>query len=419
MARVLVIEDSELFGAVVARRIREALGLEVAWAKTFASAREQVEVAGPGAFGYALVDINLPDSQGMEVVDYVIEAGIPPIIFTGDCSDETRDLIWSRKVVDYVLKEGGHNIDYLVYLLRRLESNRGVKVLLVDDSSLYRNQLGGLLRNQNFTVIECASARGALEALALEPDVKLVLADYHMADMTGFELVKEIRKSYGKDQISVVGMSYRGDNVLSSRFLKSGANDFIDKSFTSEQIMCRINQDIETLELIDGLRQAAVRDYLTRLYNRRHFYQSGEVLVANARRRNAPVMVAMVDIDNFKQINDRYGHAAGDAVICHVASLLDQRFRRGDIVARFGGEEFCVLAADVDPDHMFSVMDEIRAHISGEPVRFEEERIPVTVSIGVYVASDSTLQGAVDRSDVLLYKAKQAGRNRVALEKQV
>ena len=410
--RMLVVEDSPVLGAIITKRLTKGLDVALQWVTSFAEARVQVEQAAE-PFDYVLVDLNLPDASGMEVVDFFIGSGIPPIVFTGDCSNSTRELIWSRKIVDYIIKDSGHSIGYLVYLLRRLEANRGVKLLLVDDSMLFRRHLGGQLRSQNFEVIEVESGQSALDTLERVEGIRLVLTDYHMEGMNGFELTMAIRKRYPEEQLSIVGMSFHGDHVLSAQFLKSGASDFIDKSFTAEQLFCRINKELDTLDLIGRLREAAIHDHLTGLFNRRHFFEAGETLLLGARRRKAPAMVAMLDIDHFKRINDTHGHSAGDAVIRGVADALQARFRKSDIVTRFGGEEFCVLATDADPAHMGQVLDLVRGQICAEPFTVDGVAIPVSVSAGMATGSDLSLQEMVNLADVRLYQAKQSGRNRV------
>ncbi len=415
MAHLVIVEDSPVLGMIVTKRLKDATDLELTWVKSYTALRDFLDTT-EATIDYALVDLNLPDVDGMEMIDYVIEKGIGTVVFTGDCTDDTRDVIWSRKVVDYVLKEGGYNVDYLVYLFHRLEANRSVRIILVDDSSLYRQKLAGTLRTQNFIVETCASGQEALETLEKFPDTKLVLTDYTMAGMDGFELVNRIRKDHPKDTLAVVGMSYRGDNRLSARFLKCGASDFLDKSFTTEQFYCRINQNIDTIELVQNLREASVKDYLTGLYNRRYLYECGETLVRGAYRRAARVMLAMIDIDRFKHINDTFGHASGDEVISFVAKQLNERFRGSDIVARFGGEEFCILACDVDPESIVLALEEIRMKIASTPVTVEMQNISVTVSIGLKISTEVSLQEMIEEADNRLYQAKDRGRNQIVSE---
>lgn len=166
MPSILMVEDSALLGSVVSNRLQQEFRATTVWVTTFEEAVE-VLVDGGQQFDYAIVDLNLPDVQGMEIVDLVIGHGITAIIFTADCSDNTRDQLWQRKVADYVLEEGGHNIDYLFYLIKRLEANRGVKAVLMDDSSLYRKQISGLLRTQNLTVLDALREQISQTAFAI------------------------------------------------------------------------------------------------------------------------------------------------------------------------------------------------------------------------------------------------------------
>lgn len=412
MVTLLMVEDSPLLGSIASSRLQQEMEIALVWVTTYAEAEEVVKEGGQ-RFDYAIVDLNLPDVSGMKIVDLMIDQHITPIVFTSDCSDDTRDQLWQRNVADYVLKEGSHNVDYLAYIIKRLEANKGVGVLLVDDSAVYRAQFSRRLRTQNLTVIECETGAVALEALKANKHVKIVLTDYHMEGMDGFELVKAIRRSHRKDEIAIIGMSYRGDDLLAARFLKTGANDFLDKSCTTEQLFCRVNQNIDTVEMLQELREASVRDHLTGLYNRRYFYESGEKLLESVQRRKQAVAVAAVDIDHFKSVNDRYGHAAGDDVIRFVASQLKRRFRKSDIVARLGGEEFGILATDVDTSAMTKIMDDVRAQIGKSPLCVDRQEIYITVSIGLAVEKHGKLAAILEAADDRLYRAKNEGRDRV------
>jgi len=163
------------------------------------------------------------------------------------------------------------------------------------------------------------------------------------------------------------------------------------------------------------VRDMAERDYLTRVYNRRYFFSAGNQLHALLTRRGQPVTVAMLDIDHFKNVNDTLGHEAGDAVLRQMAQLLASRFRTSDIVARLGGEEFCVLASDIAADQAVLLFEDLRKVFESTPVRFGEDVVTYTVSIGLCCELGLSLDGMLREADRMLYRSKSAGRNRVTL----
>ena len=169
------------------------------------------------------------------------------------------------------------------------------------------------------------------------------------------------------------------------------------------------------LEHIAQVRYMAERDFLTRAYNRRYFFSAGAQLHALLTRRSQPFTVTMIDIDNFKVVNDTLGHEAGDAVLKQMAQLLADRFRASDIVARIGGEEFCVLVPDLTRDQAQLLFEDLRATFESTPVLFDGAPISYTVSIGLCSKLGLTLDEMLREADRMLYRSKSAGRNCVSL----
>jgi diguanylate cyclase (GGDEF)-like protein len=173
-------------------------------------------------------------------------------------------------------------------------------------------------------------------------------------------------------------------------------------------------------DLAARLRRLAARDSLTSVHNRRGFREAAERTIAIARRQRVPVTVAVADIDHFKVVNDRFGHAAGDHALVHVAQTLCDGIRSGDLVGRVGGEEFVLLLVDSGATATGEVMERIREQIA---LGFDEngKTVPLTVSFGIAEVSPgdaglrATLAEALDRADRALYQSKLDGRNRVTL----
>lgn len=162
-------------------------------------------------------------------------------------------------------------------------------------------------------------------------------------------------------------------------------------------------------------RNAALRDYLTGLSNRRAFFEAAEIELERRRRAPRPTSMIMIDADHFKAVNDRYGHAGGDAVLRHLAAALNLTFRDVDIVARVGGEEFAVLLPSTDLAAASAVAERLRATVEAAAVRIDGAAIGYTISAGVATMDGRvmTLEGLMKRADQALYAAKARGRNRV------
>jgi two-component system, cell cycle response regulator len=163
--------------------------------------------------------------------------------------------------------------------------------------------------------------------------------------------------------------------------------------------------------------EATVRDPLTGCFNRHFFEERLEAELSYAKRHGAPLGVLFVDADNFKQVNDTHGHAAGDEVLRRLAELLKESVRSEDILARFGGEEFVILVRGTPEAGVRIIAERVRAGVEAMTIELEDQSIPMTVSVGVAstdatrpVASPTELLGLADSA---LYRAKEAGRNRV------
>ncbi len=327
-----------------------------------------------------------------------------------------RDLIWSKRIADYVLKEGIQNVDYIIQLLERLHKNKQVKVLIVDDSIVLRNLMERLLTTHRYQVLTARHGIEALHLLKDNTDVQLMIVDYNMPQMNGFELVKAVRAEFSKEDLAIIGISAEGGHLLSAKFIKHGANDFLNKPFVAEEFYCRITHNIEMLDHLRFRKESANVDYLTKLYNRMYFFDLGRKIFSSCSRGEASMAIAMVDIDHFKRINDTYGHDAGDIVLQYMANLLNNRFRESDIVARFGGEEFCVLLNNPDMRKIDDIFEGVRSYIEASEVTVGKHKIKITVSMGVCTRLFATLDQMIKKADVLLYEAKQSGRNRVVTD---
>jgi len=167
----------------------------------------------------------------------------------------------------------------------------------------------------------------------------------------------------------------------------------------------------------EQLEHIASTDPLTQLYNRRYFTQISQEIYNIAKRKQQTISIIMLDIDNFKKVNDTYGHKIGDDVIVSIAQQLQKLSRKSDVACRFGGEEFLLLLSDTSTSGAFTIAQKIRSNVEKTLVYVDKEKtISVTVSIGVFSFSTqqkTTIEDAIKLSDKALYKAKENGKNRV------
>jgi len=171
----------------------------------------------------------------------------------------------------------------------------------------------------------------------------------------------------------------------------------------------------ELAEAHDELKELSIRDPLTQLYNRRHFAEQAAKLSEQAHRHDRPLSIMVGDLDHFKAINDKFSHAVGDMVLCRVAELLRGNTRKGDILARHGGEEFVIAFAETSLEYAGVRCRELRRCIEEEPWEKIYEGLRVTMSMGVSgsVGAEADVEALLHEADLRLYEAKRGGRNRV------
>lgn len=411
--RVLIVDDNKALARLIAKKMENNVDMDIVVAHTFNEARDIVD--DNDDFFIALLDLNLPDAPNGEIVDYIISKNILVIVLTGSIDSATKDIFMNKNIVDYVVKSNMNNIDYIFDSINRLSKNRYYKVMVVDDSTPMRNKIKQILLSQQFKVFAAAHGEEAMSYLADNPDIKLVLTDYNMPVMDGFELMGHIREKYSKNDLSVIAITGDGkDADTGAKFLKNGANDFIVKPFSKEELVCRVNNSIEFMENIKFMAKLANTDFLSGAYSRRYFYMDMKEYYKNCSDRS--FAVAMFDIDDFKKINDKFGHDIGDIIIQKLSSFLIGWISEGDLVARFGGEEFCVVLKNINFDDAVKKAVSIRAKIASSLINIKGFDIKFTVSIGVTNGDFSkNIDHIISKADEALYNAKIAGKNRVEI----
>ncbi|MBF0626498.1 MAG: response regulator, partial [Magnetococcales bacterium] len=229
MDALLLVEDSKSFGSLVQSRIQAALPIEAVLGDSFAQA-ETLLNQNPGRFFLAVLDLNLPDAPNGEIVDLVLAQGIPVFVLTGIYRpDLQRDLL-DRGVLDYFIKDNAGVINAVIHAIDRIRKNRGVPVLVVDDSAAARQEIAGFLGRYGFRPLLAENGSQAMAVVARH-DIHLVICDYDMPEMDGIRFVKGLREQRQRDDVAVIGFSSLDRPDLPVEFIKAGANDFLFKPF--------------------------------------------------------------------------------------------------------------------------------------------------------------------------------------------
>jgi diguanylate cyclase (GGDEF)-like protein len=293
-------------------------------------------------------------------------------------------------------------------------------ILIVDDDLSIRNTMQEYINNAGFASQTASTAEEALELIKINK-YAVVITDIRLPGMGGLELTKVIKKDNGSDVIVVTGYS---DDYSYEEAINIGASDFVIKPVRLEELLLRLRRVLkerqlgtERTRMMEKLQKLAITDGLTKLYNSRSFYTQLELEVDRFNRYKHPLALLLLDIDNFKEYNDSYGHLEGDKVLVRFSQIIKTCLRANDSAYRYGGEEFTVILPETTGDEAKTVAQRIRASLEAEkykPVPGKVARI--TISIGVTQCyPKEELSTFIRRADKAMYLSKENGRNRVSV----
>ncbi|HEY3282087.1 MAG TPA: diguanylate cyclase [Armatimonadota bacterium] len=300
-------------------------------------------------------------------------------------------------------------------------ASSGSTILLVDDDPINRELLEARLSFTGYRVLSATNGAEALECASSEhPD--LILMDIMMPGMSGYDVCRSLKQDPATERIPVIFISAKTNVTDKVAGLQMGATDFISKPFVAEELLARVEVALRTKQEQDRLREEAGRlqamtltDPLTGLYNRRMLDERLEEEVSRSRRYGTPLSCLMIDIDDFKKVNDRFGHPTGDTVLKQISEVLRCCSRAIDVVSRYGGEEFAVLLPETCLQGATQAAERIRAQLThdvGAGVLPGISRVTLSVGIARLSAGDdgNTL---LAKADAALYRAKADGKDRI------
>ena len=298
-----------------------------------------------------------------------------------------------------------------------------MKILIADDDLTSRMVLSAVLRKHGHEVIETVNGDEALDALRRPDGPKLAILDWVMPGLAGVDVCRRARTVESNQPPYIILLTSRDQKTDIVIGLEAGADDYLAKPFDPGELLARVDVGRRLVELQarlnearDALTQEAMHDPLTGVLNRRAFAVVLARELSRKRRHQNVLAVGICDVDYFKQINDTYGHQAGDEVLCGLVRLIGSQLRGHDVLGRHGGDEFVVLTEHAREDGAGILYERLRAAVAGSLIATGAGDIPITISFGVKIAdagaTETELLAAADRA---LYQAKTSGRNQVRL----
>ena len=301
-------------------------------------------------------------------------------------------------------------------------------VLIADDDPVSRQLLSSLLGKWEFRVIAACNGKEALKVLSGDRSPRLAVLDWMMPELDGLQVIKQVRalRSQPYTYMLLLTVRDRREDILAG--LAAGADDYLIKPFQAEELKARLLVGKRILELQHRLMSAleiaefrGTHDALTGLYNRAAILDVLQREAVRSRRENTSLAIVMLDADNFKLVNESYGHLVGDEVLKLMALRMKSVLRAYDWLARFGGEEFMVVAPHCQLPEGIAIAERIRSCIATDDLLIGNLSIKATVSVGVVAAEgeSATVAPLLAGADTALALAKSRGGNRVEHAVQV
>jgi len=305
------------------------------------------------------------------------------------------------------------DVFYLIKMLDQLigsAAEEAFRILIVDDSPSLGEYYSLILQKEGMVARTISNSLQTLDLIAeFQPD--LLLLDVYMPNCTGIELAAILRQEPLYTHIPIIFLSSEDDKLKQLAALNLGGDDFLTKPILPQHLVAAVRSRAKRAGILSSY---MLRDSLTGLLNHSNILYQLEIELIRARRYDYPLSFAMIDIDNFKTINDQYGHMIGDRVLKKLSEMLITHLSKSDYVGRYGGEEFAVILTNTSLTAAKRHLDDLRKHFS--QMHFRGENYDFTVSFSVGVASFGDILSAQDlikAADQALYKAKHEGRNRV------
>jgi diguanylate cyclase (GGDEF)-like protein len=411
--KIATINENEVTSAVNAKFLA-GFGFRI---RQFNSIEALEEVLEQHTFNLVLIDTDSTTDRAEKMFAFAAKLkslDTDVFILSSSNSFENRLAAVRSHVNEYLLKP--INITILVSKIRKnfkIDSIRPYRILLLDDQALVGTFYKTLLEDEGVEVLAISQAESIMTELeSFNPDVFLL--DLQMPNISGLEVAKLLRQQAKYDYVPIIFLT-ADDNINTKlEILQCGADDVIPKSTLSNLIVQQIDSRIQRGQEIRNL---ASRDSLTGVLNHGQIMDAAANALRLALRQQKPTVLVMIDLDNFKMVNDKYGHLSGDKVLISLGQLLLQSIRDTDYVGRYGGEEFMVVFSDTDFNVIETKINDILTAFLQINYTVYEQSFCCSFSAGLASSTHhEKLSELISSADAALYKAKDAGRSQVCID---
>ncbi len=359
-----------------------------------------------------IMDLSIPqeDMQSFfEAAKRFVARGIKVFLFSGKDDFNSRLLSVRAGIHSYVTKPA--DIPSLVGLIRNhlnLNINKPTHILIVDDQISVAEFYSAILEQAGMKVTVETDPLSVLPILQSSmPD--LILLDLHMPNVNGDELAAVIRQQEAFQSIPILFLSANAHPFKKTDLLEIGTEDLLSKDMPPEDLVRHVRSRVERAKILTAM---MYQDSLTGLLNHAQIQLAAERVFLQYRRNKMTFTIAMIDIDNFKSVNDTYGHLNGDRVLKALAQLFQQRLRVTDYIGRFGGEEFLMIMPDMNIHDAGNLINSLRKSFS--QIKFKDSTYSFNVSFSAGIAENTGMENFMEQikfADEALYRAKERGRN--------
>ncbi|MFH2065181.1 MAG: diguanylate cyclase [Pseudomonadota bacterium] len=296
-----------------------------------------------------------------------------------------------------------------------------MKILVADDDAMTRLALIKNIEKWGYEVVAVEDGTLALEALSGDDPPRIAILDWLMPGREGIDICRELTRSDNAPLIYTILLTIKTDKADIVEALDQGACDFLSKPVHVGELRSRIAVGVRLVKAEDQIREyakemerLAISDPLTGAANRRHFFNMAQQELKRAKRYDKAVALIMMDIDFFKKINDTYGHQTGDEALKALVACCRPILRESDLLARFGGEEFCLLLPETGIHQAGQLAERLRGSMENLRMCEGDREFGFTVSMGVAEVQkiEESIDAAIKRADGALYEAKTGGRNK-------
>jgi two-component system cell cycle response regulator len=293
-----------------------------------------------------------------------------------------------------------------------------IKVLIAEDNVVSAKILQKNIGGWGYDVVVAQDGEKAWKAYKDE-NIRLAVLDWMMPKINGLDLCRKIRENghqeENKEYTYVILLTAKDQQKDLIKGFSAGADDYITKPFNHHELKARLKTGKRIIDLQRQIEEQADRDGLTGLWNRKRMFKLLEKEINRAKRENHPLATIMIDVDNFKKINDTYGHHCGDAVLLEISSRFQKSVRNYDEICRYGGDELFVILPNCSMEMTGKIAERLRLIISEKKIRTDLCALDVTISLGGVSSEDDfpefSAETLVIASDEALLKAKNNGRN--------